>query len=154
MLRMLIALFLLALPLEAVAADSIALTSKVYVERSGNGKSAGSHIVLEEPDTVKPGDKLIYIVEYRNQGTDEVSDFIVTNPLPRTVRFDRTVRGDEIVSVDNGRSWGRLDGLRVTLPQGGTRAAQPSDVTHLRWRMPRKLAAGESGKVTFRAIVR
>ena len=57
------------------------------------------------------------------------------------------------VSVNGGKSWGKLASLTVTAPDGTKRAAQASDVTHVRWTLA-LLAPGASGTVTYRAIVR
>ena len=153
MMRLLIALIALLIPAEAGAQARIALNSEIFVERETGGVGS-SRVVLQPVETVTPGDRLIYILEYRNVSGRTVSEFTVTNPLPPAVRFDKTLDGDEMVSVDNGKSWGKLRELTVALPGGKRRPALPSDVTHLRWQVPQRLAHGEAGRVTFRAIVR
>jgi len=150
-----IALVLTALGVSGIsaplAAQEIQLASNAYVERVD---SARTQVVLEPVRTVSRGDRLIYVVEFRNAGTRPVRDFAVTNPLPPTVRFDASRAGDELVSVDGGRSWGRLADLSVREPDGTRRAANAADVTHLRWRISQPLSGGERQRRTFRAIVR
>lgn len=152
--RLFLASLCIMLPSAAYASDAIALSSAIFVERPQDIAGAGNRITLEPLKTARSGDRLIYVLEYRNTGTQAVSDFIVSNPLPRAVRFDETINGQEIVSIDGGRNWGRLEQLRVTRANGTSRMAEPHDVTHLRWQMPKRLAGGETGRVTFRAIVR
>ena len=154
MIRLLVLIGAALTPTVAMANDDIALSSSIYVERLASGRSENSRVILEPLKKARSGDRLIYILEYRNVGTRPVSDFVVSNPLPRAVRFDETIYGDELVSVDNGRNWGRMEDIRIPVTDGRTRAATAADVTHLKWQMPQKLASGQSGRVTFRAIVR
>ena len=109
---------------------------------------------LEPARQVSSGERLIYVVEYRNTGNKPVQGFTVTNPLPRTVRLDETVEGSELVSIDGGRSWGTLASLKVPMGANSWRPANPEDVTHLRWRVGDRLMQGETRRMTFRAIVR
>jgi uncharacterized repeat protein (TIGR01451 family) len=153
MIRFIIFLSIIFAPPLALAND-IALSSRIFVEKPISDNNSGSNVILEPLEQARSGDRLIYILEYRNVGAQTVSGFVVSNPLPRAVRFDQTIHGDEMVSVDNGRNWGRLEDLRIALANGRSRSATPADVTHLKWQMPKKLARGETGKVTFRAIVR
>ena len=78
----------------------------------------------------------------------------MTNPLPRTVSFQRSVDGTEEVSIDGGRSWGHLEDLRIRDSDGFIRSAAPEDVTHLRWRVPGSVALRGSGQLTYRGVVR
>ena len=75
--------------------------------------------------------------------------FTITNPMPRTVAYQASARDDEQVSIDGGRSWGRLADLRV-----GDRTASPEDVTHVRWRITRPDAAQGRGRIAYSGIVR
>ena len=77
----------------------------------------------------------------------------ITNPLPRTIAYERSSGGDEDVSVDGGRSWGKLDALRVR-DGSAWRYATPQDVTHIRWKVPPQLALAGSGRLTWSGIVR
>lgn len=154
MLRTTIALLALAGPVAAQAAGDVRTRSSIFVERTNPQASGARRVRLEPARQVSPGERLIYVVEYRNTGSRPVQGFTVTNPLPRTVRLDETVDGSELVSIDGGRSWGALADLRVSLGDGNWRPANPDDVTHLRWRVGDRLMQGETRRVTFRAIVR
>ena len=57
------------------------------------------------------------------------------------------------VSVDGGKTYGRLADLKVADGNGGQRAAEATDVTHVRWIIP-TIAPRQQGKVEFYAIVR
>lgn len=137
----------------AQANSQIELQSQVFVERIiKNGDR--SAVQLEKPEQVLPGDKLIFILRYRNTGNSPVTDFVITNPLPEAVAFQETLDGSEEVSVDGGKSWGRLKNLRISKGNGRFRAAFPADVTHIRWSILQVITKGSEGKLTFRGVVK
>lgn len=140
--RLAAALILVA-PIMAAANPLVALDSAVFVERVAPG--AGR--MLEPARQLRRGDRLVYVVNWQRKGGQ--GGFTVTNPLPRTVYFQRSAEGDEEVSIDGGRNWGRLEALRI-----GNRIATPEDVTHVRWRVAPDEAARGSGRITYSAIVR
>lgn len=154
MLRTTIALLALTAPVMALASSDVRTKSSIFVERIDPEGSGARRVRLEPARQVSPGERLIYVVEYRNMGNRPVQGFTVTNPLPRTIRLDKTVDGNEMVSIDGGRNWGPLGTLRVSLGDGSWRPANPDDVTHLRWQVGDRLMQGETRRVTFRAIVR
>ena len=144
----------LTLPGAAFAANNVALSSDVFVERKvekSNGKTA---IVLEQPKTVVPGDNLVFVVKYKNVGDTAATDFSVTNPLPKAVSFNGTSDGTEIVSIDGGKNWGPLSALKYQLDSGEVRPALMSDVTHIKWKFNQALSAGSEGKLVFRGTVK
>lgn len=154
MLRTAIALLTLLAPAATLASSDVRTSASIFVERAKPANAGARTIRLEPARQVTSGERLIYVVEYRNTGKRPVQGFTVTNPLPRTVRLDETMDGSELVSIDGGRSWGTLSEMRVTLGEGSWRPANPDDVTHLRWRVGDRLMQGETRRVTFRAIVR
>lgn len=154
LLRTALALTAMLMPGAALASSDVMTKASIFVERIAPQPGGARRVRLEPARQVSPGERLIYVVEYRNTGNRPVQGFTVTNPLPRTVRLDETVDGSELVSIDGGRSWGPLSALRVPLGNGSWRPANPEDVTHLRWRVGDTLMQGETRRVTFRAIVR
>lgn len=133
----------LAAPLAARANPAVALDSAVFVEKS----SARAGRMLEPAARLSRGDRLVYVVSWFKVGGS--GGFTVTNPLPRSVYYQGSANGDEEVSVDGGKTWGRLDALRM-----GSRMATPEDVTHVRWRVPPATAAQGQGRIAYSAIVR
>lgn len=133
----------LALPGPAAARTSIALDSTVFVERA----SPRSGRLLEPARRLNRGDRVVYVLSWT--GKADGSGFVITNPLPRTVYYQASADENEEVSIDGGRTWGKLDSLRL-----GTRLAAPEDVTHVRWRVPGPAAARGSGQIAYSAIVR
>lgn len=144
----------LAVPGIAVAANNVALSSDVFVERKIEKSDGRTAIVLEQPKTVLPGDNLVFVVKYKNVGNQPATDFSVTNPLPKAVAFNGTSDGSEIVSIDGGKSWGPLSTLTYTRENGEARPALLSDVTHIKWKFNRSLSVGSEGKLIFRGTVK
>lgn len=138
-----LALAALNITASAQAAPAVALDSAVYVERS----DAASGRSLEPAVQLSRGDRVVYVMRWQRKAGD--GGFVVTNPLPRTVYYQGSAEGDEDVSVDGGRNWGKLDNLRI-----GNRRATPEDVTHVRWRVAPARAAAGSGRIAYSAIVR
>lgn len=128
----------------AHAAPNIATDSAVFIENRQDDAMRS----LEQADELARGDRVVTILRwYRLGGGDR--GFTITNPLPRTIAYQQSSRSDELVSVDGGKTWGRLGELRV-----GSRLAIPEDVTHVRWRISPRLAALGSGKIAYRGVVR
>lgn len=138
-----LAIAALVLPGIAAARTTVALDSSVFVERT----SQRSGRLLEPAVRLSRGDRVVYVLSWtRATGS---GGFTVTNPLPRSVYYQDSASEDAEVSIDGGRTWGKLDDLRV-----GNRSATPEDVTHVRWRVAASQAAQGSGQIAYSAIVR
>ncbi len=133
----------LAAPVIASAAPLVALDSDVFIERFVPNKGR----LLQPASALKRGDRVVYIVSWTRMGG--AGGFTVTNPLPRQVYFQGSADGREEVSIDGGRTWGKLESLRVA-----GRIATAEDVTHVRWKVPADEAARGAGRITYSAIVR
>ena len=145
-----IALPALAAPAQAQTAEAVQLASTVFVERFVPGPGGRITRTLERADALKRGDQVVFVVNWR---ADRSRDFTVTNPMPRTVSYQKSSDGAEEVSVDGGRSWGRLDTMRLR-DGAGWRSAAPEDVTHVRWHVPIPVAARGQGQILYRGVVR
>jgi uncharacterized repeat protein (TIGR01451 family) len=152
--RFLLALLALLAPAAAIAAGAVSLSSEVFVERVRQEANGRTSIVREAPRIVTPGDKLVFVLSYRNSGAAPATGFVVTDPIPNSVAFAGGESAGSIVSVDGGKSWGALAALRVANPDGTSRPAGQADVTHIRWTFARPIAAGASGQLSFRGIVK
>jgi uncharacterized repeat protein (TIGR01451 family) len=152
--KFLLTLLALLAPVAANAANEVSLTSSVFVEKTVPQADGRTRLVLEEPKVVVPGDKLVFVLNYRNQGVKPATDFVVTNPMPGAVAYQGTPDAGAIVSVDGGKSWGPMATLKVRKADGTFRSAYPEDVTHVRWAMKTPIPVGAAGKLSFRGIVR
>ena len=144
-----------SLPPPPCAADNVSLTSKVFVERVKQDADGKPVTVREEPGVVTPGDRLVFVLSYRNGGAaagDRLrrhqSDSRRRSPLPAPTTRAR------VVSVDGGKSWGAL-----AVAQGRAARTAPAaravaaDVTHIRWSFGQPIAAGAAGELSFRGVV-
>jgi hypothetical protein len=138
----------------AMAANDVALNSSVFVEKTVQEANGRTRIVLEPPALVVPGDKLLFVLNYKNGGAKPATDFTVTNPMPGAVAFTGSETDGALVSVDGGKSWGALAMLKVSDQDGIVRTARPEDVTHVRWVLRNPIPSGQGGKLSFRGVVR
>jgi len=136
----------------APAQQGVQLQSAVFVERLGHSNSGRIERRIEPAGTLKRGDRLVLMVEWQGRPGSGRS-FAVTSPIPRTIAFERASHDSMEVSVDGGRSWGKLGGITLS-DRHGARLASPEDVTHLRWRVTPGEAERGHGRITYSAIVR
>lgn len=151
------ALFLLLAaiaPTQAFAANQVVLDNSVFLERATTDANGKQRVSLEEPKVVVPGDRLVFVLNYRNAGAQPADKFVITNPMPSAIRFADAGDTPPFVSVDGGKNWGTLDTLTVPLADGTRRPAQPADVTHIRWAFQKPIPAGGAGKLMFRGVVK
>ena len=142
----------MALAVAPAGPGKVELQGDVKVEKTvvENGKTV---IKLVEPKVVVPSDRLVFSTRYTNSGASRVDDAVITNPVPAAVVITQESAAALTVSVDHGKSWGPLSQFTVLDAEGKRRAAQASDITHVRWILP-ALQAGATGTVTYHAIVR
>lgn len=137
----------------ATARQDIRLDTQTFVERVTTDVNGRARRMLATPDRIARGDQLIFIVNWRNAGERPLSALSLSNPVPETVR----IKADDPnmqVSVDGGLHWGRIDQLWMPTALGGTRRATTEDVTHIRWAMPGTVSPGQSGRISYRGVVR
>lgn len=137
------ALTCLAIPAAADAAPNVATDSAVFVEN----RQSDTLRHLEPAGELSRGDRVVTILRWYRLGGD--GGFTITNPMPQAISYQRSSRTDEQVSVDGGKSWGRLGELHI-----GSRLATPEDVTHVRWRISASHAAYGKGEIAYSGIVR
>lgn len=141
--------------LACLAASGLAaqtgVSRAVYVERIATAPDGERVRTIEPADELRRGDTVVLMVEWRRADPD--APVIVSSAVPRPLAFQRSSSDAVEVSVDGGRSWGRLGTMRIA-EGGDRRLASPEDVTHLRWRFEEGSAATRAGRVTYSAIVR
>ena len=142
-----------AIAAPALAQSAMELKSDVKVEKTVTDESGATTTQLVAPDIVVPGDKVVFSTLYKNNGTQAAENVVINNPLHSAVRFAEDADPELSVSVDGGENWGKLAELSVTNDDGSVRAAEASDVTHVRWILE-VVQPGESGSVKYHAIIR
>ena len=146
--------FLLAASSVPAMAAPVELSSNIFIEKQVKRADGTFATTLVAPKLIVPGDQLVFVVRYRNKSPQPATNFTVTNPIPTAVAFSGTSDGAELVSIDGGKSWGKLAQLRVKTTDGAARPALMTDVTHIKWNMNQPLASGEGGQLIFRGTVR
>ncbi|WOE76195.1 hypothetical protein [Alterisphingorhabdus coralli] len=147
------------------ANSNVSTTSEIKVERVETDANGQQKTVLSDPNSapVVPGDRVVIVNSYQNTGSQAASNFVTTNPIHPALAFVSVDEDWAEVSVDDGKTWGKLNELTVAADRSDedaaatttvTRSAAPADVTHIRWTFPKPIAPGEKGKLTFRAVVR
>jgi uncharacterized repeat protein (TIGR01451 family) len=132
-------------------ASGVQLVNSVYkiVEtKAANGKTETK---LAAVNTVTPGDRVEFVMKFKNTGPKAASNIIITNPVPAEVQYTGASEGGEpLFSVDGGKSFSLLSTLSVKNTDGTQRPARTSDITHVRWQIARAIAPGETGQVSFK----
>ncbi len=147
------ACLLLATAPAVTAQDQIVLDSDVKVHKTTVDANGVEKTEMVKPEVVVPGDRLTFATLYHNTGAEPATNFVVTNPLHKAVSLASDADPALIVSVDGGKTWGRLANLTVTGEGGTSRAAGHLDVTHIRWTLP-VVEPGARGRLEYPAIIR
>jgi uncharacterized repeat protein (TIGR01451 family) len=147
-----------ATPVLAAPTDPVALSAQVFVEQRHEDANGARRLVLTPVRRVTSGDRLVFVLRYRNAGTRPIANYVVTNALPAGVRLDgrldaSAARGIE-VSADGGLHWGKPGALFARNSDGRLRPATLEQVTHVRWVAPAPIAPGATGQISYRGIVR
>jgi uncharacterized repeat protein (TIGR01451 family) len=118
----------------------------------------GTEVRITSDTVASHADQLIVSVRFTNRSDSVVDTVRITSPIPADVKYvpgSASGPGSEVLfSADNGRSFGSPSELRLPLPEGGTRAADAADYTHVRWVLSAPLAGGATGIARFRAVPR
>jgi uncharacterized repeat protein (TIGR01451 family) len=140
---------------EGVTLASVAMIERVEVDAAGREKT-----VLKSPGEViiVPGDRVVFTLTYSNKGSLPATGFRATNPMPGPVQFIGASEEWAEVSVDGGKSWGKLSALTVSSKAAdgseATRSATPEDVTHVRWVFANAIAPGSQGSISYRGVIK
>lgn len=140
---------------EAQATDAqamVRLETQMYVEKVATDLNGRPRRTLESADRLTPGDRVIVILHWRNQGAAPIRDFTAARSVLRGTTPD--LRDPAVqVSIDGGRHWARFDQLWLPTQLGGVRRAVAEDVTHVRWQLPDNAFPGQSGRLSYRATI-
>ena len=156
-----ILLFLTTLTASAAAAQDgalVKLKSEVVKEIQVVNEKGEAETRLVPASSAMPGEVLTFTISYINEGDEEATDIILTNPVPEHMVYEGGSAEREgtvtSYSVDGGVSYGAPESLTVTGDDGNDRRAIPSDYTHIRWQLVEPIPPGENGSVSFRASVK
>lgn len=145
----------------AQKAAPVTLSSDVKIERVETDAAGKEKVTLYAPKqvVVVPGDKVLFTLEVVNTGAEPAAGFRATNPMPGPVQFVSVTEDWAEVSVDGGTSWGKLAALKVKkAPAEGAapveRAADVTDVTHVRWVFADAIAPGGKRTISYRGVIK
>jgi uncharacterized repeat protein (TIGR01451 family) len=156
--NMMIPLLILATPVAAnaqTAQPNVTIVSRTQAVKEITDAKGAKKRTLVDVSTVLPGQPLVIWLTYKNTGKASATQFVINNPIPKSTDF--TSFGENsgwgLVSVDGGKTFGALATAKVVGADKKTRPATTTDVTHLRWALAKPLAPGQSGTVSFYAVV-
>jgi len=142
-----------ATPADAAARPALRSETQMFVERIHTDINGRARRTLASANRAAPGDQILFVVNWHNEGRQPVEGVALTNAIPRGTLVTDPDPSMQ-VSVDGGQRWGRLEDLWLPTPLGGTRRAVPADITHIRWVRPARLSPGETARLSYRATMR
>jgi hypothetical protein len=148
-----LALFGAAMATPAIAQQPIRLDTQMFVEQVTTDINGRPRRILTSIDRAEPGDQVIVVLQWRNEGRQSVRGQSIVRPVPRDARIDLSDPAMQL-SIDGGQHWGRMDQLWLPTPLGGIRRAVATDITHIRWTLPPETAPGQTGRLSYRATIR
>ena len=152
--------FTMLVPAAAAAQDGalVKLKSEVLKEVEAVDETGTTVVRLVPVTNAVPGELLTFTISYTNEGDEEATDIVLTNPVPENMVYEgESAAGEESrisYSVDGGVTYGVPDSLSVTGDDVKKRQAVPSDYTHVRWQLIDPVPPGGSGTVSFKASVK
>lgn len=142
----------------AAKKPALELTVKSFQEVEVVDKAGKTTKKTVPVSKIVPGDVVIYAISWKNNGSQPASGVVIDNPVPPQVTFvagsSKSPLATDEVSVDQGKTWGALEALKVTGADGKQRAATAADVNDVRWTLAAPIKAGGTGSVGYRAIVK
>lgn len=137
----------------APASRSLELESRLFREAAQVDVNGATRRSLSNVSTVRSGDKLLFVIRYRNTGTAPVTGTAIVSELPPRVSIDPSQNSRIEVSLDGGHRWDRPGATFLTTTDGKLRPASGRAPTHIRVRLDRPVAPGASGQEIFRATI-
>jgi len=149
--------FLVGMP---VLADGGAIELKMIAEKEIKIKDENGKTIVKRvaPTRVLPGDEVIYILRYVNNGKEEAADVVINNPIQQDLLYtaDSAYGQDAEIrfSIDGGKKFDAPENLLVKMSDGTERPAIESDYTNIRWILNNPVAPKGSGQVGYRVRVK
>lgn len=150
------------LALSAMAAPGLAqnveVTNEALIEVVSVDADGKETITYEAANVVAPGDAILYRITYKNVGEEPVEGIVLQSQIPSDLVISEgsaEAAGARVqYSIDGGTSFADRGALVVTTPEGTQRPAEATDLTNVLWSVAGSLAAGESGSVSYRGLVK
>ena len=142
------------------SASASALTAKQTVEKEVVVQMPdGTESITRGPaELVIPGERVVYTLNFTNDKAEPASDLVLTMPVPSEIKFmdgsASSTGAKTVYSADGGQSFADRTQLRKVGADGNVRTATAEDITHIRWTVAGPIAAGESGDLSFKGILK
>lgn len=145
--------------LGAKAVDgAIKVTSIAQVEIEVLGKDGKKTLKRTPVEKAVPGTEVIYTTTFENLIDKPVSNIVINNPIPNDTEYKAgSAFGKDcqiLFSIDGGKSFAVAEELKVKDANGKKRTALAKEYTDIRWTYKKQLAAGKSGEVGFRSVIK
>lgn len=137
------------------------LTIRTYAlsevkEKGPDGKEKIKYVRAQEQ---KPGDEISFLIRYKNETKDPISEGQIVYQVPPGAMF-MEARGEGamvLVSIDQGEHWARHPAtIKVKGPDGKiVERPLPLDrVTHVRWIIQQPVKPGGEGQVELKVKIK
>ncbi|MCA8900553.1 MAG: hypothetical protein KDA53_04825 [Hyphomonas sp.] len=142
----------------ASPSTSQGLVTEQVVERMvvTESEDGSTELELLPAETAEPGEELIYSLHFETEGETAEQAVVLTVPVPPEVTYveDSATTSAATVdfSTDGGVSFAPRSDLKIVSDMG-ERAAEPWEITHVRWTFPAGLAPGAAGTLEFRVVL-
>ncbi len=141
-------------PAEVPGLQASPTVERVIEMESEDGSTEVEYVPL---DTASPGEELVYSLNFQNGGDAPVDGVVLILPVPEEVSFveDSATTEEAAVdfSVDGGNTFSPWDALAT--PEGDTTSIlATATITHVRWTLRDKIAPGQEGTLSFRAVLK
>jgi len=132
------------------SAGPLVLEGQLLVETVEAARSTGPRYVLQTRQEARSGDRLIFLIRYRNDSAHPLPGYDIVARVPLGVRILPDRNGALRVSADGGKNWARPDAQFQFDTRGHLRPAMDVPATHIRLRLYHSIAPGETGTVAYR----
>lgn len=140
------------------ADDAIRIKSVVQIEIEVAAKGGKKTLKRIPVENAVPGTEVIYTTTFENMIDKAVGNIVINNSIPNNTEYKAGSaygKNCEILfSADGGKNFASAETLKITEANGKERAALPKEYTDMRWIYKGLLAAGKTGEVGFRTVIK
>ncbi len=115
-------------------------------------------ITREAAEMIVPGERIVYTLNFTNDQAEPATGLVLTMPVPGAVKYmdgSATDVGARVVySADGGNTFAKRATVQVADIDGTLRRASAGEITHVRWTVSGPVAAGESGSLSFKGVLK
>ena len=152
------AILLVSISSTAWAVDEVTVSTSIKHQVEVINEKGEKETVLKDVESAVPGEELVVLITYVNNGEIAAENIAINNPLSDQMVYTAdSAEGESTVttfSVDGGKSFDVPENLFVVQDNDEKRLAVPADYTHILWKRAAPLAPGQEASVRFRAVIR